>query len=214
MRVNGLVRKDLILTIVYFLMMMPAYFIAQALVFTSLPGRAIIVMTTIIIVFMIIMIYKKEIHSFDFNRLKAREWRVWFQKGFNNVVIINVVYFILTRFIWSFPGRQLTAGDLSLKIPIVVLSVIFVGPILEEIIFRRFLFGFLGKKIGQIPAAVLSSLLFCTIHLSWPFLPVYLITGLVLCWVYHKSGELLPCTLIHMAINTGDITRISLHLFQ
>ncbi len=76
------------------------------------------------------------------------------------------------------------------------------APIVEEIIFRGILFGGLYGRWGFWPAALGSSLVFASVH-GYGFdgsLSV-IITGVLLCWLYARTGRLWAPMLVHGFIN-------------
>ncbi len=88
---------------------------------------------------------------------------------------------------------------------------IFLAPVVEEILFRGVVFGTIRTK-NRVLAYVVSIVLFALYHLWEYFLdgfsPALLLTsleylpgGLVLAWVYDRSGSLWPSVFMHMLIN-------------
>ena len=75
------------------------------------------------------------------------------------------------------------------------------GPVAEEIFFRGFIFPGLAGRTGVGLAAVLSSLLFAISHIDprliVPFFPI----GILLAWLYHKTGSLWSCIAAHAIWN-------------
>jgi len=85
--------------------------------------------------------------------------------------------------------------------PLLMLSVALIGPILEEIVFRKVIFGSLRKFLGVPFAAVISSLLFAVAHGELSFLPVYFGMGLILALIYQKSGRIAVPIIAHCSMN-------------
>jgi len=75
------------------------------------------------------------------------------------------------------------------------------GPIAEELFFRFYLFRFLVEQVGPGFGYVVSSVTFALIHFHLPALPLYLFYGLLLAWVYRRTGRLLAPVVTHMFIN-------------
>jgi membrane protease YdiL (CAAX protease family) len=92
----------------------------------------------------------------------------------------------------------------------VFLTVCVVGPFVEELLFRGFLFRGLAKPFGTTGAAVLSSAVFASIHPQLPlgFLPIMCI-GIALCVVYQRSGSLTASWMLH-GLNNAVIMFMSL----
>ncbi|HFF3743271.1 CPBP family intramembrane metalloprotease [Bacillus cereus] len=83
---------------------------------------------------------------------------------------------------------------------LIVVSII--GPILEEIVFRKILFGTLYKKFNFFIAAIISSLVFATIHFDFTHLLVYTAMGLVFAFLYVKTKRIIVPIAAHVAMNT------------
>ena len=80
------------------------------------------------------------------------------------------------------------------------------GPILEEIFFRGFMYSAIKKKTGIIGAILLSSFLFSILHTNViGFLPI-MVLGILLAILYEKTGSLIPSIMVHMIHNTGMMT--------
>lgn len=92
-----------------------------------------------------------------------------------------------------------------------ILIVVFLAPVVEEALFRGYVFGNL-REYSRAAAYVVSCLLFASIHVwqfaaaSWDFTYLlvgvqYLVPGLVLAWAYERSGSLWGSVLLHCAVN-------------
>lgn len=110
------------------------------------------------------------------------------------------LFYELSDFLYSsFP----TIGYFSTFL--VVLYVVFLGPVAEEALFRGIIFRYLFEKIGGTYSAVLSSLAFALAH-TYIFigsaaglvltLEVFAF-GLFLCWLYYREGNLAICMWAH-----------------
>ena len=77
-----------------------------------------------------------------------------------------------------------------------------IGPILEEIVFRKILFGTLYKKFNFFIAAIISSLVFAAIHFDFTHLLVYTAMGLVFAFLYVKTKRIIVPIAAHVAMNT------------
>ena len=92
-----------------------------------------------------------------------------------------------------------------------LLIVIFLAPFVEEVLFRGLVFGNLRRKSAAVGYLV-SCLLFALLHV-WQFAVVnrdvtyfllmvqYLVPGLVLSWVYDRTGTLWTSIGLHAAAN-------------
>lgn len=92
-----------------------------------------------------------------------------------------------------------------------VISAIVVAPVIEEMVYRGIVQTSISNALctdHRFQAILLTSILFALIHggaVPWPFLPGLLVVGMVLGYVYERSGSLLPCILVHSAFNAFNI---------
>ncbi len=76
-----------------------------------------------------------------------------------------------------------------------------IGPIMEEIFFRGFTYKAFRGRFGVIPAMILSSLIFAAFHVNLAaFLPIFIL-GMMLCYLYEKTGSLVPSMTAHVVHN-------------
>lgn len=75
-------------------------------------------------------------------------------------------------------------------------------PILEEVVFRGYIFSRLGKAMPAVVAAVISSVVFGLCHggLVWAIWAG--VVGLIICVVRVKSGSIIPGIVFHIIMNT------------
>lgn len=75
------------------------------------------------------------------------------------------------------------------------------APIVEEIVFRGFLFAGLRKHFHFSIAALLSGAIFGGIHLQPFAFPVLFLLGALLAWLYERTKSLWAPILMHFCIN-------------
>jgi len=78
-----------------------------------------------------------------------------------------------------------------------------VGPIFEEIFFRGFVYSAFKKKIGVLGAIFTSSLLFSLLHTNVIGLLPIMVLGILLTYLYERTGSLIPSIVVHIIHNTG-----------
>lgn len=130
----------------------------------------------------------------------------WITSG----IIINLV---MSSVITLIP-QSITSGQYSTLMnvattgnpAIVLFATGILTPVIEEFIFRYGIIGIYLKKNENIKKAIIiSALLFGIAHLNLVQSTYAFIIGLILGWVYVKFENLLPCILIHVAINTSSV---------
>ncbi|MGU3442930.1 CPBP family intramembrane glutamic endopeptidase [Bacillus cereus] len=92
--------------------------------------------------------------------------------------------------------------EIARTTPWFLIVVSMIGPILEEIVFRKILFGALYKKFNFFIAAIISSLVFAAIHFDFTHLLVYTAMGLVVAFLYVKTKRIIVPIAAHVAMNT------------
>ena len=83
-----------------------------------------------------------------------------------------------------------------------ILSAAIFAPIFEEFLFRGFVFSSLRRRFGVKRGILFSSLLFAFVHRSlYGFLAIFAL-GIVLAYLYEKTGSLVPSISLH-CFNNG-----------
>jgi membrane protease YdiL (CAAX protease family) len=82
-----------------------------------------------------------------------------------------------------------------------LVALVLLPPVLEETIFRGFLFPAIAKRTGLIWGAVLSSALFGIAHMQANISVYTFVLGLVLCFMYVRLRSILPGMALHMLNN-------------
>jgi membrane protease YdiL (CAAX protease family) len=82
------------------------------------------------------------------------------------------------------------------------LVVILVAPVCEELFFRGFLFRVLRLRMPLWGAALIDGVLFGLVHGSLVIVPILACLGVVLCWVYERTGTLFATIALHSLNNT------------
>jgi len=102
------------------------------------------------------------------------------------------------------PGSENTARlmEIARTTPWFLIVISIMGPILEEIVFRKILFGTLYKRFNFFIAAIISSLVFAAIHFDFTHLLVYTAMGLVFAFLYVKTKRIIVPIMAHVAMNT------------
>lgn len=95
-------------------------------------------------------------------------------------------------------------SDITFTGPAVLLTfqaLAFVTPISEEIFFRGFIFGGLARRFGPWGAIIVSALIFSAFHISIGVIIPIFITGLLLAWLYWRTGSLWASIAAHAGQN-------------
>lgn len=101
-------------------------------------------------------------------------------------------------------GSENTAQimELARSIPLFVIVPTILAPILEEIVFRKVIFGEIYKRSNFVLAALLSSLIFGIIHGEPQHLLIYSSMGFVFAFLYVRTKRIIVPIIAHAAMNS------------
>ncbi|MEL3962630.1 type II CAAX endopeptidase family protein [Lysinibacillus endophyticus] len=94
--------------------------------------------------------------------------------------------------------------------PIMIITTVLFGPILEELVFRRVVFGSIIQTQNFWVAGIVSSIIFAAIHIDFTHTILYTISGFVFAFLYYKTKRILTSIISHMMLN-GFVTFIQLN---
>lgn len=96
-------------------------------------------------------------------------------------------------------AMKIAHGPAALFIGLALLAVL--APLVEELIFRGLLYGWLAARWGAGVAVIGSSVAFAAAHVELVHAVLVLPLGLVFGWLRWRSGSLWPSLVAHMANN-------------
>ncbi len=96
------------------------------------------------------------------------------------------------------------SGDAVARLVLVVAAVV-VAPLVEELIFRGFIYGVIKRFTDTWFAALCSALLFAVVHFHVGSLLPLSVLALLLCAAYELSGSLLVPMLMHAIFNLTSL---------
>lgn len=102
------------------------------------------------------------------------------------------------------PGSENTATimDFARAVPIFVIIPMLIAPILEELIFRKIIFGSLYKRTNFFIAATISALIFGFIHGEPTHILIYASMGYVFAFLYVKTKRIIVPIIAHAGMNS------------
>ena len=98
-----------------------------------------------------------------------------------------------------------TDTESAISIVIAGLLIVIVAPLSEELFFRGFVFGAMRRSMSLWPAALISAVVWGSLHLSGGDIGVAIqisIFGIILAWLYERSGTLWAPVTAHLINNT------------
>jgi membrane protease YdiL (CAAX protease family) len=138
-------------------------------------------------------------------RARPRDVAVGLGAGVAAQLAIGVVYW-LSRVDADDPARELTGKGSGLGGALVLLLLLaVVAPLIEELLYRGLLLGWLVTLMPQWAALLVSSLVFAAAHLQLVQFPGLVIAGLTFGALAVRSGRLGPAIAAHMAFNATTV---------
>ncbi len=131
------------------------------------------------------------------------------------VMVIMVVTFFVTQLIQYEPPLQPIVEVILEEKQTFILwfSTIFAaifGPIAEEVFFRGFAYPAIRKKVGIFWGMIIISSIFALLHAHIVgFLPIMAL-GMLLVYLYEKTGSIVPCITVHIIHNLGMVFMVFL----
>jgi membrane protease YdiL (CAAX protease family) len=104
----------------------------------------------------------------------------------------------------SLPIEQLLQARVSMTL-FAVLGVL-VAPIVEETIFRGFLYPVIARRLGVIAGVIITGILFGLMHAAqlwggWGQIVLLIVVGVVLTWVRARTGTVTASYFVHLGYN-------------
>lgn len=105
------------------------------------------------------------------------------------------------------PGSENTMAimEIARSNALFILIPAIVAPILEEIIFRKIIFGTFYKRMNFFFAALLSALIFGFIHMEPVHILMYATMGFIFAFLYVKTKRIIVPILAHAGMNTAVV---------
>lgn len=142
-------------------------------------------------------------------------WRKFnFWKALGTLVAIFVIFLVgvtvllavVSILIPAFNANQTQSNDFTGTVAkhhrvISLLALVIIPPIIEETVFRGFIFPAFAKRWGTVAGAVTSSVLFGLAHLQANISLYTFFLGLLLCFMYVRLKSVFPGMALHMLNN-------------
>lgn len=131
----------------------------------------------------------------------------WGVAGFFIVMLAQYVAIYIETLIGIPPGSDNTSRiiEVSTVAPFMIVATVVFGPILEEILFRRVVFGSFLPTLGFFWAAVISSVVFAAIHMDFTHILIYTACGFTFAFIYYKTKSIIAPIITHILMN-GFVT--------
>lgn len=108
------------------------------------------------------------------------------------------------------------SSKMTQAIPLIVIPFVFIGPILEELIFRRILFASFSKKFTISLSILFTSVIFAGWHMDLPSFPLLFWLSIVYTYSYYQTNRLLVPITLHVLWNlfSSSVAIIGAYFFE
>ncbi|HEX2436072.1 MAG TPA: CPBP family glutamic-type intramembrane protease [Solirubrobacterales bacterium] len=121
-------------------------------------------------------------------------------------IVFAAVWYALVQPEQEDVTRELGFDEGGLAAVIAGFLIVAVAPLSEEIFFRGFMYGGLRRRLPVWVAAVISGVVFGLVHYTGPdsigVVPQLAVLGILLAWLYERTGSLWPPILLHLLNNS------------
>lgn len=137
---------------------------------------------------------------------------LWGIAGFFMVLFGQAIASLIERSLGIEQESENTASLIQIAdaVPMAIFAIALFAPILEELIFRRVIFGNLVQKTNFFIAGAVSAIVFAIIHFDFTHLLLYAVSGFIFAFLYYKTRRLMTSIIAHMLLN-GFVVLIQLN---
>lgn len=169
-------------------------------------GAYWIVISFIITLLIILFIMRKEFGENFGSRDKASVGASigWAIGGVFLALISQSIAGMIEQMVGIKTGSENTQEIMSLinEVPAVIIVSSIAGPILEELIFRKIIFGSLYKRFNFFISALISSIIFGLAHFELVHILLYSAMGFTFAFLYVRTNRIIVPMFAHIAMNT------------
>lgn len=159
---------------------------------------------SLIIIALLVTRDKNFFRIFDGERATTTQAIGWGILGFFMVFVGQIVGSYIEMILGIEAGSENTASlvEIAKLSPIMIVVIAIIGPILEEFVFRRVIFGSFFQVWGFWLSAIVSAIVFAAIHFDFTHILLYTICGLIFAFLYYKTKRLLTSIVAHVLLNS------------
>lgn len=156
---------------------------------------------------------KQFFHVFKEKAVPVSQAIMWGVIGFFLVLLAQSISVQIEVALGIAPGSENTEAimEITRVAPIMMVSSVLLAPILEELIFRRIIFGSLIQKYNFFISTIISAFIFGLVHMEFIHILIYTATGFVFSFLYYKTKRLMTSIIAHMLLN-GFVTVLQLNI--
>jgi uncharacterized protein len=154
----------------------------------------------------IIFILRKEMNNRDFRKKGGSLGQsvIWAISGIFLALFAQYAAAIIENLLGVEMGSENTKDILTIieAFPLAIIVTSIIGPILEEIVFRKIIFGSLHKRYTFFISALISSVVFAAAHMEFQHILLYSAMGFTFAFLYVKTKTIIVPIFAHVAMNT------------
>ena len=159
---------------------------------------------SLIIIALLVLRDKNFFRIFDGEKATTSQAIGWGILGFFMVLIGQAVGVNIEVKLGIEAGSENTSSlvEIAKLAPVMIIVISIIGPILEEFVFRRVIFGSFFQVWGFWLSAIVSAIVFAAIHFDFTHILLYTICGLIFAFLYYKTKRLLTSIVAHVLLNS------------
>lgn len=155
---------------------------------------------------LVLFVLRKEMRNHSFNERGSSfgEAVLWGFLGIFLSFFAQIVASNIERLLGVNMSSQNTKNILDIinSFPLAILVSSIFGPILEEIVFRKIIFGGLYKRFNFFISALISSVIFALAHMEPHHVLLYSAMGFTFAFLYVRTKRIIVPIFAHVAMNT------------
>ncbi|MEH7504849.1 type II CAAX endopeptidase family protein [Neobacillus drentensis] len=159
-----------------------------------------------IALFIIIFILRKEMNNRSFSKRGGSFGQsvIWAISGIFLALFAQYAAAIIENLLGIKMGSENTKDILTIieAFPLAIIVTSIIGPILEEIVFRKIIFGALHHRFNFFISALISSVVFAAAHMEFQHILLYSAMGFTFAFLYVKTKSIIVPIFAHVAMNT------------
>ncbi|MBO0962710.1 CPBP family intramembrane metalloprotease [Neobacillus sp. MM2021_6] len=155
----------------------------------------------------ILFILRKEMNTKNFENRSGSSYGtslMWAILGVFLAYFAQICAAWIERLLGIDMGSENTQNILRIidLMPAAIIVTSIIGPILEEIVFRKIIFGALHKRFNFFISALISSVIFAAAHTEFQHILLYSAMGFTFAFLYVKTKHILVPIFAHVTMNT------------
>ncbi|WP_251552163.1 CPBP family intramembrane glutamic endopeptidase [Neobacillus muris] len=151
-----------------------------------------------------VILLRKEMRNFQERGSSLGQSIQWAISGFFLALFAQYAAAIIETMLGVQTGSENTQEILNLieSFPLAIVVTSIFGPILEEVVFRKIIFGSLYKRYNFFISGLISSVIFALAHMEPEHIILYSAMGFTFAFLYVKTKRIIVPMFAHVTMNT------------